>query len=93
MLAKRVWTILAGLSATLAAIAAKHVIELIWRKVTGKAPPDNVESPETDWSDAIRYALLSGVILAAARVLARRFAATGWQAATGDLPPVLEADA
>lgn len=92
MLAKRVWTILASISAALAAVAAKHALEFVWRKLTGKAPPDDVESPRTNWADALRYAFLSGVILALARVVARRFAAEGWHAATGDLPPGMEAE-
>jgi hypothetical protein len=90
VLAKKVWTITGGLAAALAGLAAKHAIEFGWRKATGKEPPLNPESPNTDWTDAVRYAVLSGVALAVARLLARRFAAEGWQVATGELPPGLE---
>ena len=90
MLAKPVWSLLGGLSAAVAGLAAKKGLELTWRKATGKEPPSNPESPETTWGEAIGFSVVSGVLIGVARLVARRSAARSWVKATGNLPPGLE---
>lgn len=90
MLAKKMWSLVGGVSAALAGMLAKNAVELVWRKSTGKEPPANPESPETTWAEAVGFAVLSGVVLGVARLLARRGAARSWRKATGNLPPGLE---
>ncbi len=90
MLAKQAWSVMGGIAAALAGMAAKHAVEFSWRKATGKAPPANPESPETTWAEAVGFAVLSGTALGIARLLARRAAARSWVRATGNLPPGLE---
>ena len=51
-----------------AGLVAKHAIEISWRKATGKEPPANPESPETTWTEAVGFAVLSGVVLGIARL-------------------------
>ena len=84
------WKVLASLSAVAAGIAARKMLVAIVRKTTGKEPPANPESPETTWPEAFGFAVLSGVVLGVARLLARRSAARSWVRATGHLPPGLE---
>jgi hypothetical protein len=90
VLAKQAWTVMGGVAAALAGLAAKHAIAIAWRTTTGKEPPANPESPETTWAEAVGFAVLSGVVLGLARLVARRAAARSWYKATGNLPPGLE---
>jgi len=84
------WKVLAGLSAVVAGLAARKVIEQVWRKSTGKTPPANPESPDTTWGEAVGWALLSGAAVGLARLLATRKAAEYYRRSTGTLPPGLE---
>ncbi|MGE5697088.1 MAG: DUF4235 domain-containing protein, partial [Candidatus Sericytochromatia bacterium] len=54
------WKLFGGLSAVLAALAARKALETIWRLTTGKTPPANPESPTTTWAEAVGWAVLSG---------------------------------
>ena len=84
------WKILVTASTVGAGIVMRKAIETAWEKSTGKPPPRNPESPETTWAEAIAWAMLSGVAVAVARLLATRKAADYWQRTTGNLPPGLE---
>lgn len=84
------WKLLGGLSAVVAGIAGRKVLETGWRAVVGDAPPTNPESPDTTWQEAVGWALLSGVVVGLARLLAARKAAEMYRRSTGHLPPGLE---
>jgi hypothetical protein len=82
------WKVAGGLSAAMAAIAAKKAIDLAWRAATGgKEPPANPEDPDTTWGEAVAWAVLSGTAIGLARLLAQRSAAKMWRRQTGSLPP------
>jgi hypothetical protein len=74
-----------------AGLLMRKAIEKVWEKGTGAPPPDQPESPDTTWAEAVGWALLSGVAVALARLLATRKAADYWQRSTGDLPPGMKA--
>lgn len=84
------WKVLATGSALVAGIAAKKVLETVWEKGTGKAPPRNPESPDTTWGEAVGWAVLSGTVFALARLVATRQAARYYKRSTGRLPKGLE---
>ncbi|MGH8868474.1 MAG: DUF4235 domain-containing protein [Actinomycetes bacterium] len=84
------WKVIGGLSAVVAGIAAKKVVETSWKKATGKNPPANPESPDTTWPEAVGWALLSGAAVGLARLFATRKAAAYYRKSTGALPPGLE---
>ena len=85
---KLLWKVAGGLTAAVAAIAAKKAVDLAWRAATGgKEPPANPEDPETTWGEAVAWALLSGTAIGMARLLAQRSAAKMWIRRTGSLPP------
>lgn len=84
------WKILVTASTVGAGIVMRKAIETAWEKSTGNPPPRNPESPETTWAEAIAWAMLSGVAVAVARLLATRKAAEYWRHSTGNLPPGLE---
>lgn len=68
--------IVAKLATTGAALAASFVAKKAtdgtWSFVTGKEVPDNPDDPDVDIKEAILFALLSGALIALARMLANR---------------------
>ena len=62
-----------------AATMARKLVQRVWVKTTGKVPPENPESPEVRWTEAVGWSVLSGTAVAIARLLAKRRAAGAWQ--------------
>jgi hypothetical protein len=83
------WKVLAALSAVVAAQAADKAITAIWRGATGAKPPTVPEDPETNWTEAVAWAALSGAVMGIARMLATRQAAQYYVKTTGELPKAL----
>jgi hypothetical protein len=81
------WKVFGGLSAVLAALAARKAVEAVWKLSTGKPPPDAPESPLISWTEAVGWAVLSGTVVGLARLAATRSAAATWARSTGSLPP------
>ncbi|MBV9095781.1 MAG: DUF4235 domain-containing protein [Streptosporangiaceae bacterium] len=71
-LGTRVTTALAAMAA---AFVARKVITFAWTKVTGKEPPTHPEDPQVALAEALGWAMLTGVAVEAARLLATRAAA------------------
>jgi hypothetical protein len=86
------WRILAGVSAFAGGWIARKAITTGWKKTTGKEPPTNPESPDVALTVAIGGAILVGVGVVRARLLATRAAAQQWARHTGELPMNLRAD-
>jgi hypothetical protein len=51
---------------------ARKVITVVWTKVTGKEPPTNPEDPGVAFAEALIWSVLTGVTVAAFRLLAIR---------------------
>jgi hypothetical protein len=83
------WRLLAGAAAFGAGFVARKAITVGWKQVTGKEPPTNPESPEVGISEAIGWAVVTGVGIEVARLLATRAAANRWHNSTGELPAAL----
>jgi hypothetical protein len=83
------WRIIGTGSAVLAAAAAHKALSVAWKLATGDDPPTIPEDPETDWTEAIAWAVLSGAVLGVARLLATRRAAQYYIKSTGELPEAL----
>jgi hypothetical protein len=83
------WRLLAGAAAFGAGFVARKAITVGWKQVTGKEPPTNPESPEVGISEAIGWAVVTGVGMEVARLLATRAAAKRWHNSTGELPAAL----
>jgi Protein of unknown function (DUF4235) len=84
------WRIVALAFAVPTGIAMRKVIEAGWRKTKHDDPPKNPAAPGTQWSEALAWAAVSGVAVAAARMVAARGAAATWKSLTGKLPPGVE---
>ena len=68
--------LVAKLATTVAAIGASVVARKMtdgtWKFVTGNDSPSNPEDPDIDIKEAVAFAILSGVLVGLARMLANR---------------------
>ena len=55
-----------------ASFVARKAITVVWTKVTGKKPPENPEDPGVALAEALIWSVLTGVTVAAVRLLAIR---------------------
>ena len=88
----RVWSIFSLTAALAAAALAKKALNTGWRATTGKNPPANPADPDVDMKEAVAWAVVSGTLIAVARMLATRRAANYYEKSTGHLPPELRKD-
>jgi hypothetical protein len=80
------WRVMAGAAAFAGGFVAKKTITMIWKKSTGKEPPTNPESPDVDLAEAVGWAVVMGVGMELARLLATRAVAHQYAKGTGRLP-------
>ena len=86
----KVWTVFSLVSALGAAAIAKKGLNKSWRAATGKNPPANPADPDVDVWEAVLWAVVSGTLVALARMFAQRKAATYYLKSKGELPPQLQ---
>lgn len=67
--------IVGALASMAAGFAARKVIEFGWKKITGKEPPTEPESPEVALAEALGWAVVMGVGMEVTRLLATRIVA------------------
>ncbi|HUQ63383.1 MAG TPA: DUF4235 domain-containing protein [Acidimicrobiales bacterium] len=84
------WKGVGALSGAVAGAATRKVLTSSWRKVRGGNPPTNPASHQTKWTEALIWAMASGVAMAVTRLVAQRGAAEAWRAKTGSYPEGLE---
>jgi hypothetical protein len=63
-----------GLAALAAAFATRKLIALVWTQATGKEPPVHPEDPQVKLGEALGWAIVTGVAMETARLLATRAA-------------------
>jgi Protein of unknown function (DUF4235) len=61
-----------SLTTMVAGFVARKVITFAWTKVTGKEPPTNPEDPRVALAEAFSWSVLTGITVAAFRLLAIR---------------------
>ncbi len=83
------WKLVGAGAALAAAAATRAVVRSAWRGAKAEEPPEDPASPSVSWGDAIAWAALTGVAVGVAELVAKRVTASGWQQATGHLPPSL----
>ncbi len=59
-------------AAVLAGMAADRILGFAWTKATGRIPPTDPENTEIDITQAVTFAVVSGALIALARLLAIR---------------------
>ena len=89
----KVWSAFSLGSALAAAALTKKALNSSWKAATGKQPPANPADPDVDLWEAVTWAAVSGTMVAVARMLATRRAATYYAKSTGHLPHGLGPDA
>ncbi len=67
--------VVSAVAAMAAAFVARKVITFAWTKAMGKEPPTHPEDPQVALTEALTWAVLTGVTVEAARLLATRAAA------------------
>ncbi len=88
----KIWSVFSLAAALGAAAMAKKGLNTSWKAATGKNPPANPADPDVDIWEAVTWAAVSGTLVALARMLATRKAATYYAKSTGHLPPGLQKD-
>jgi hypothetical protein len=61
-------------AALAAAMGTRKLVTVGWKKVTGKEPPSDPQDPQVHFGEALSWAVLLGVTMETARVLAHRVA-------------------
>lgn len=87
---ERVWNVVALVTAGLAGIAVRNLLESSWERVKHDEPPENPAARSVGWSDALAWTVASGVAVGLGRLLAQRGAAAGWKKVRGRYPKGLD---
>jgi len=61
-------------AALAAAMGTRKLVTVGWKKVTGKEPPSDPHDPQVHFGEALGWAILLGVTMETARVVALRAA-------------------
>jgi hypothetical protein len=64
----------ASLAAVAASMGTRKLVTAGWKKVTGKEPPSNPQDPHVGIGEALSWAIVLGVTMETARLLAQRAA-------------------
>src|SRR6185437_8793003 len=80
------WKALSGTAVVVATMAVEKGLQVAWQAVTGKQPPAVPENPDSTWRKPLAWAMVSGALVGATRLLATRGAAAYYQRNTGHLP-------
>ncbi|WP_055481244.1 DUF4235 domain-containing protein [Sphaerimonospora mesophila] len=73
------WRILGGLIGLAVGFASRKVLGFAWEKTTGKKPPASADSPDIGLGEAVAYAVVMGLGMEVARIVATRTAAKKWR--------------
>lgn len=87
---KIAWKTAAAGAGVLAGLAVRKLLAVGWRAARHEEPPTNPADPGTGWGEALLWTVAMAAGMGAAKLVAVRGAAAGWQKATGTPPPGLE---
>ena len=89
------WKAISYGAGALAGLVTQRVLESAWKGVRHASPPPVPADRRSSWTEALSWAVATGVGMGVARLLAIRTAAVVWEAATHERPPeaALGADA
>jgi hypothetical protein len=84
---KQVWKLMDRGSSVAAGLLARQASELTWKVATGKKPPSDKKSLDTNLREIALWAFVGGGLTELVRVLVKRSTATYWVKSTGHAPP------
>ena len=70
--------------------ASEKGLDAVWRKTKHTSPPADPAAPGTPWSEALSWAVASGIAVAVARLVATRGMASAKVKLTGKAPEGME---
>jgi hypothetical protein len=73
------WRVVGGLVGLAVGFASRKVLSFAWEKATGKKPPASADALDISLGEAIAYAVVMGLGMEVARIVATRAAARKWQ--------------
>jgi uncharacterized protein DUF4235 len=85
----KVWTVFSLVAGLGAAALTRKLLDRSWQVAAGKKPPENPADPDVSFGEAVLWASLTGAVVALARMVAQRRAASYYARSTGHLPPGL----
>ena len=74
-------------SGLLAAKVARKALDVGWARTRGGEPPRNPAIPGQTWSEALTWAIASGIGIGLSQLLVNRFAAGQWTRVMGTPTP------
>ena len=81
------WKLLTLVSGALAGLVTQRVLEAVWKGVRDADGPPRPADRRATWTDALSWAVATGVGAGVARLVAVRTAARVWEATTHEVPP------
>lgn len=81
------WKAIALGSGALAGLVTQRVLAMAWKAAHGAKPPPVSADRRSSWTDALSWAVATGVGAGVARLVAIRTAARVWEAAIHERPP------
>lgn len=83
---KLLWKLYSGLVGAVTTIVAQKVVTKAWETATGDVPPDP-NDPDTPWTQALIWALASGLGVGMAQLTMNRYMQRRWLSNTGHKGP------
>jgi Protein of unknown function (DUF4235) len=87
------WKAISYGAGALAGLLTQRVLEAGWKGLHHASPPPVPADRRSSWTEALSWAVATGVGMGVTRLLAIRTAAVVWEAATHELPPEAALDA
>lgn len=84
--------VVSGVAAGAAGLVTRKAITTVWKKTTGKEPPNHPEDPDVALIEAIGWAAMMGLAMSIARLLATRVATKRLQGPPSEKAEVAAAD-
>lgn len=83
------WKAVSSLAGVAGAVATRKLTGAVWSALSSSDadPPLNPADRRISWGEAVQWAIAAGVGASLGRLVSQRFAAAGWEAATGEPPP------
>lgn len=88
---KQLYQLTSTAAAALTGMAVHTAVEAVWERATrvGEADPEDPARYDFSWGEALAFAVVSGVLVAVARVAAKRATTAGFRRIAGRDPRLL----
>lgn len=84
--AKNQYDMLTKASTIVGAIGTRTLVKKAWKAITKKEPPQNPDSPDVLWKEALLWGASTGLAVGVIKIVARRLTAASWKKYKGPKP-------